>query len=80
MAKKKEAKKKKKKPPIEEQGLPSLSLVFGYMAVKELRLLEDRVAVLSRLGFGNPEIATICGTTTATVATLKAKVKRSKRR
>lgn len=56
----------------DEHGLPSLSLVFGYIAVKELRLLEDRVRVLSRLGYGNAEIATICGTTPATVYTLKS--------
>jgi DNA-binding CsgD family transcriptional regulator len=71
---------KKKATAKEEHGLPSLSLVFGYIAIKELRLLEDRVALLSRLGYGNTEIATICGTTRATVATLKAKVKRSKKR
>jgi len=47
----------------EEHGLPSLSLVFGYIAVKELQRLDDRVAVLSRLGYGNAEIATICDTT-----------------
>ncbi len=30
----------------EEHGLPSLSLVFGYIAVKDLQRLEDRIAVL----------------------------------
>ncbi len=68
----------KRKASEEAQGLPSLSLVFGYIAVKELRLLDDRVSVLSRLGYGNPEIATICGTAPATVATLKARRKKGK--
>lgn len=67
------AKKKKTKKPKEtdEHGLPSLALVFGYIAVKDLQRLEDRVAVLSRLGYGNAEIAAVCGTTPASVATLK---------
>ena len=61
-----------------EHGLPSLSLVFGYIAVKELQRLEDRVSVLSRLGYGNPEIATICNTNAAVVATLKSSLKKHK--
>ena len=66
----------------DEQGLPSLSLVFGYIAVKDLQRLEDRVTVLSRLGYGANEIATICDTTAATVHTLRnlAKKKRNIRR
>jgi hypothetical protein len=63
----------------EEHGLPSLSLVFGYIAVKELQRLEDRVAVLSRLGYGNPEISTICDTSSGVVATLKSGLKRNKK-
>jgi DNA-binding CsgD family transcriptional regulator len=62
----------------EEHGLPSLSLVFGYIAVKELRLLEDRVRVLARLGYGNAEIAAICGTTPAAVRTLKSASKKKR--
>ncbi len=58
-----------------EHGLPSLSLVFGYIAVKELQRIEDRVAVLARLGYGNLEIAKICGSTPAAVATLKVRAK-----
>lgn len=60
-----------KKKKTEEQGLPSLALVFGYIAVKELQRPEDRVTVLSRLGYGNAEIATICNISPARVATLK---------
>ncbi len=63
----------------EEHGLPSLSLVFGYIAVKELQLLEDKVRVLARLGYGNAEIAAICGSTRASVRTLKSK-KQGKRK
>ena len=67
-----------KKQSSEEHALPSLSLVFGYIAVKELQRLEDRIAVLARLGYGTAEIATICGTTPATVRQLKYTVKKTK--
>jgi DNA-binding CsgD family transcriptional regulator len=60
----------------QEHALPSLSLVFGYIAVKELQRLEDRVRVLSQLGYGNAEIARICNTTVASVRTLKSTSKR----
>jgi DNA-binding CsgD family transcriptional regulator len=65
-----------KNQPSEEHGLPSLSLVFGYIAVKELQLLEDRVRVLARLGYGNAEIATICDTKPTVVRTLKSRARR----
>lgn len=65
-----------KKPKTEEHGLPSLSLVFGYIAVKDLQRLEDRVSHLARLGYGNAEIATICDTSTETVSTLKSRAKK----
>jgi hypothetical protein len=58
-----------------EQSLPSLSLVFGYIAVKDLQRMADRITVLSRLGYGAYEIATICGTTRATVHTLRSVAK-----
>lgn len=56
----------------EEHGLPSLSLVFGYIAVKELQRLEDRVDVLSRLGYGAAEIATICDTSPNSVRAFRS--------
>ena len=70
----------KNKPKADEHGLPSLSLVFGYIAVKELQRLEDRIKVLARLGYGNAEIATICDTTTATVGPIKSRLKKKGRR
>lgn len=62
-----------------EHGLPSLALVFGYIAVKELQNLPDRIRVLSRLGYGNAEIAAICDTTPATVRTKKSELKKKKK-
>jgi len=63
-----------------EQTLPSLALVFGYIAMKELERKEDRVRVLSQLGYGNQEIARICDTTPGTVAVMKAGLKQKRRR
>lgn len=68
------------KPKPEEHGLPSLALVFGYIAVKELQRLEDRVVVLSRLGYGNAEIAKICDSTPAAVRTVKSAAKKKPRK
>jgi DNA-directed RNA polymerase specialized sigma24 family protein len=63
---------------VDEHALPSLSLVFGYIAIKELQRLEDRIVVLSRLGYGNAEIAKICGASSATVGTIKSVAKKAK--
>jgi hypothetical protein len=70
--------KEKSKNASEGQALPSLALVFGYIAVKELQRLEDRIRVLDRLGYGNQEIALICDTTPLTVSVRKAELKRKK--
>lgn len=59
-------------------ALPSLALVFGYIAIKDLQRLEDRVRVLDRLGYGNQEIARICDTTPLTVAVRKSGLKKKK--
>lgn len=74
------AKKKKSKTDARDGGLPSLALVFGYIAVKELQRKDDRVKVLSRLGYGNAEMAIICDTTPAAVATLKHRAGKGGRR
>jgi hypothetical protein len=62
----------------EESSLPSLALVFGYIAVKELQRIDDRIEVLNRLGYGNKEIAKICGTTVGRVAVSKSNLKKKK--
>ena len=71
--------KKTRKKDVDET-LPSLALVFGYIAIKDLERLEDRVRVLSQLGYGNQDIARICGTTPGTVAVMKAGLKRKRSR
>lgn len=62
-----------------DQPLSDLRLVFGYIAIKELQRLEDRVGVLSRLGYGNQDIATICDTTPLTVSVTKSGLKKKKK-
>lgn len=61
---------------VDRSNLPSLALVFGYIAIKELQSAEDRISVLSRLGYGNKEIAAICGLTENHVAVVKNKQKK----
>ena len=56
----------------DQHALPSLALVFGYIAVKDLGSISDKVRVLSRLGYGNPEMAKICDTSTNTIAVAKS--------
>lgn len=55
-----------------ESALPSIALVFGYIAVKDEKKVADKILILSRLGYGNKEIASICGTTPGRVAVLKS--------
>jgi hypothetical protein len=72
--------KRKKKGDEAHDTLPSLALVFGYIAIKDLQRLEDRIRVLTQLGYGNQEIARICDTTPGTVAVRKVSLKRKKSR
>jgi hypothetical protein len=65
--------------PDVREVLPNLPLVLGYIAVKDLERREDRVGVLSRLGYGNQAIAVICDTTPLTVAVMKSHLKKKKR-
>lgn len=67
-----------KKTTSPEASLPSLALVFGYIAVKELGRLEDKIAVLTRLGYGNEEMAKICDSTPGAVKTLKSSIKKNR--
>jgi len=58
------------------EDLPPLAMVLGYIAIKDLEKLEERVAILSRLGYDNNAIATICGSTPGSVAVLKTRAKK----
>jgi len=62
----------------EDNALPSMSLVFGYIAVKELQKDSDRVRVLARLGYGNDQISRIIGKSPGAVAVMKVRLKMGK--
>jgi hypothetical protein len=62
-----------------DEGLPSRGLILGYIAVKDLERMEDRVSVLSRLGYSNQHVAVICDTTPLTVAVMKSGLKKRKK-
>ena len=53
-----------------------ISLVLGYIATKDLATTEKKIAVLNQLGYSNPEMAKVCGTTDKVVKTLKSKIKK----
>jgi hypothetical protein len=58
----------------------SLKLVLGWLAIKDSETLEERVAILSRLGYENKEIAQICDTTAGSVSVRKAGLKKPKKK
>jgi hypothetical protein len=57
-----------------------MKLVLGWLAVKESTTLEERVGILSRLGYENKEIAQICDTTPGSVSVRKAGLKGLKKK
>ncbi len=61
------------------QAQTNFGLVLGYIAIKELGTLEQRVDVLARLGYSNRDIAQICDTTPLSVSVRKAGLKKGKK-
>jgi len=61
--------------PKQENGKEGVNqvLVLGYIAVKDIRSTEEKVAVLSRLGYDNKSIAAICATNENVVRALKSR-------
>ena len=59
----------------EEHSLPSVSIVMGYLAIKDYSTIDKKVEVLSTLGYGRQEIAQICGTTPNTVSVSMSRLK-----
>lgn len=49
----------------------NVSLVLGFLAIKDIAGIENQVRVLARLGYDNLQIATICDVTPASVRTHK---------
>jgi hypothetical protein len=66
---------------MKEKEKPSsvdVALILGYIASKDLQTTEKKVAVLSRLGFSNSDMAKICATNEKVIGTLKSKIKKAK--
>ena len=63
----------------EEHSLPSVSIVMGYLAIKDCSSLEEKINILSMLGYGKSEMAQICGTTVNNISSMinKSKSKKS---
>ena len=63
----------------EEHSLPSVSIVMGYLAIKDFSSLEEKINILSMLGYGKSEMAQICGTTVNNISSVinKSKSKKS---
>ena len=59
----------------DEHGLPSVSIVMGYLAIKDYSTIDKKVEVRSTLGYGRQEIAQICGTTPNTVSVSMSRLK-----
>jgi DNA-directed RNA polymerase specialized sigma24 family protein len=59
----------------EDSGV-DLSLVLGYIAIKDLQTTEKKVAVLTHLGFSNTAMAKICGTSATVIRSLKYRAKK----
>jgi DNA-directed RNA polymerase specialized sigma24 family protein len=55
-----------------------LSIVLGYIAIKELPTAEKKVAVLSQLGYSDEEMARICNTTPDAIRALKSRSRKGK--
>lgn len=64
----------------DDRALPSLALVFGYIAVKDLEKVSDQIDVLTRLGYGSVEIARICGITPGGVRARRSESARKRAR
>jgi hypothetical protein len=75
----------RKKPKKEEPQKVDLAVVLGYIAVKDTKTLEGKVATLNQLGFSNREMALICGTKENAIRAAKSNLglspkKRSKKK
>lgn len=53
-----------------------VAIVLGFIATKDLVTAEEKIAVLTQLGYSNADMARICGKTSDVVKTLKSRIKR----
>jgi DNA-binding NarL/FixJ family response regulator len=67
------------KQPNEESEISKLVLVMGYIAVKEMKSITEKVIILDSLGYTNKQMAIICNTTEGTIKVQKATAKKRKK-
>lgn len=60
----------------EKELISQLTIVLGYIAVKDLVTVEKKVLVLDQLGYNNKDMAIICGATIGVIKTLKSRLKK----
>lgn len=71
MARKMEIKNPKTNPEI---------LMMGYICIKDVETLPDKVAILGRFGLSDSDIATICNCTVQSIRDARQKLKKRSRR
>ena len=64
----------------EESEISKLMTVMGYIAVKEIEGISERVKILNSLGFSNKQMALICDSPEASIRVLKTLSKNKKRK
>lgn len=63
-----------------ETQITKLLLVMGYLAVKDLDSITEKIIVLDSLGYSNKEMASICNTTEGTIRVQKFAGKKQKKK
>lgn len=61
---------------LEELNLKNLTLVLGYLAIKDIVKMEEKIITLDRLEFNNRDIAKICDRTESFVRKTKTTYKK----
>ncbi len=57
---------------LEETSSQNIALVLGYIAIKDLVKMEEKIITLDRLEFSNRDIAKICDRTESFIRKTKA--------
>lgn len=63
-----------------DEVINNLFSVLGFIAVKELKTIEEKIEILVRLGYENKDIAIICGSSAGVVRTIKYNIIKKQKR
>ena len=64
----------------EEPEISKLMTVMGYIAVKEVEGISEKVKILNSLGFSNKQMALICNSSESSIAVFKTLSKNKKKK